>query len=814
MSTNPDSNKTQLVEIAKTVGAILGVPLALFAVTNSIIAQPIVSLVVAIIAAVLISVWVVLSGWANITQIITTWLALAVVVLAGLVIWPRTMTVEGRISDSAGSPVGNERVILFDLSNRVYETKTDVDGFYQFTQVPTGKYRLQVRGSEVEGQTKGILVRVVQQNLAIPGVLAGAPSTPTTTLPTEAPTPTQTSPMETPAPKPPPDTLVSPTDAQVPPTYIFTAQPTGTSVTESTETLSPLRVTDTPGPKLSDIPTLTATYTHTQIVEARRARVGLYGRNEEFFEEVDYYVIWEARIESLMMMSNTSPEVFRRIKDENPDIEFIVRLYDDRMGVGHHPTPEQFADRMLPIMQLLRPYATKFMIHNRPNHLHRFEGWGQEDADARDFTEWFLEVYEILHRDADWAELGFPGLAVPHRDLEWIEIARPAVEKADWLGVQCFWQTTPDQPTNHLTDFWGLRFKYYHEKFPDKPIVITEFGNSNAQSGLSVDNEDVARQYVEYYQELFHYPYVHSAHAFILSSPDQIWDSFTWRTVGGEVKPVVYAIRDMPRPLLESLSTPYVTVTPEPKPPPNAFLHDTWTRPTDGMVMVYVPGGTFQMGSTAGEDDEQPAHAVTLDSFWIDRTEVTNVQYARCDADGPCWSPSSSYSQTRDSYYGDSQFNDYPVIWVSWHEADTYCGWVGGRLPSEAEWEYAARGPDDRVYPWGNVWPNDTLVNYNSNVGDTTQVGSYPGGSSWVSAMDMAGNVNEWVNDWYVNNYYSTSPQENPTGPDFGDGKVLRGGSYFSGPDLLRSARRFGSDPVYGNHVTGFRCVVASTPSP
>jgi hypothetical protein len=196
MSTNPDSNKTQLVDIAKTVGAILGVPLALFAVTNSVIAQPITSLVVALIAAILISVWVVLSGWANITQIIVAWLALTVVVLAVFVIWPRTMTVEGHISDLAGNPVSNENVELLDVSNRMYKTETDADGYYRFTQVPTGKYRLQVHGSQVEGQTKGILVRVVQQNLAIGGALAGVTSASTPVSPADTPV----LPADTPAP--------------------------------------------------------------------------------------------------------------------------------------------------------------------------------------------------------------------------------------------------------------------------------------------------------------------------------------------------------------------------------------------------------------------------------------------------------------------------------------------------------------------------------------------------------------------------------------------------------------------------------------
>jgi hypothetical protein len=283
----------------------------------------------------------------------------------------------------------------------------------------------------------------------------------------------------------------------------------------------------------------------------RTCRVGLHGRNYESFDDVDYRIVREARIETLKMMSQTHPDVFKRLKDENPDIEFIVRLWDDRMGVGHHPAPEQFVERMLPIMERLRPFATKFEIHNEPNHLQRYEGWGQDDADARNFSQWYQQVFKLLKQRCPWALLGFPGLAIPHRDLEWVEICRPAVEMSDFLGVHCYWQTTPQEPRNHLADFWGLRFKYYHDKFPGRVIDLLEVGNSNAQSGLPISDAEVAQQYVEYFQELFKYPYLNSASPFIMSSPDSTWDSFAWRKVSGEVKPVVAAMRDMPRPPLK-----------------------------------------------------------------------------------------------------------------------------------------------------------------------------------------------------------------------------------------------------------------------
>ena len=244
-------------------------------------------------------------------------------------------------------------------------------------------------------------------------------------------------------------------------------------------------------------------------------------------------------------------------------------------------------------------------------------------------------------------------------------------------------------------------------------------------------------------------------------------------------------------------------------PPADTSLGDTWVRPADGMVMVYVPAGEFEMGSTEGDSDEQPVHTVALDGFWIDQTEVTNGQYRQCVEAGDCDPPSSSSSSTRDSYYGDSTYHDYPVIRVSWHQANAYCEWAGARLPTEAEWEYAARGPNGLIYPWGNSAPNDTLLNYNYNVGDTTETGSYLNGASWCNALDMAGNVWEWVADWYGD--YPSGRQVNPTGSSSGGQRVLRGGSWDMGAHYVRSATRNGNAPyITGYDDPGFRCASGS----
>jgi len=252
---------------------------------------------------------------------------------------------------------------------------------------------------------------------------------------------------------------------------------------------------------------------------------------------------------------------------------------------------------------------------------------------------------------------------------------------------------------------------------------------------------------------------------------------------------------------------------------PALGIGSTQISPIDGMVQVYVPAGSFQMGSDTGDSREKPVHPVTLDAFWIDRTEVTNAMYALCVEAGKC-PPPSSKSYTRDSYYGDAQYDNYPVIYVSWDNATTYCEWAGRRLPTEAEWEKAARGTDGRTYPWGNDQPAGDLLNFaDSNTSfdwsdktvddgyaDTSPVGNYLDGASPYGAWDMAGNVWEWVNDWYDEAYYGSSPSENPQGPASGQYRVLRGGSWISYDWFVRAAYRVRGGPDYIDSFTGFRC--------
>ncbi len=276
----------------------------------------------------------------------------------------------------------------------------------------------------------------------------------------------------------------------------------------------------------------------------------------------------------------------------------------------------------------------------------------------------------------------------------------------------------------------------------------------------------------------------------------------------------------LPNPTAEASATPAPSDTPAPTvtPVPTLGVGSTFTSPVDGMVLVYVPQGSFLMGSPATDGsaypDEMPQHSVTLDAFWIDRTEVTNGEYAQCAKAKACPPPARITSNVHDLYYGNATFADYPVLWVNWDDANAYCQWAGRRLPTEAEWEKAARGTDGRIYPWGNTPPDPTLLNFNhaNKVKDIVQVGSYPNGASPYGALDMAGNVFEWVADWYGVKYYGQSPDQNPKGPDTGTQRVLRGGSWQYDAAGVRSAYRYQSDPSVSSYEFGFRCVTNQAP--
>lgn len=234
----------------------------------------------------------------------------------------------------------------------------------------------------------------------------------------------------------------------------------------------------------------------------------------------------------------------------------------------------------------------------------------------------------------------------------------------------------------------------------------------------------------------------------------------------------------------------------------------------DPAPMVLVPAGEFIMGSNEGNADEKPAHQVYLDAYYIDKHEVTIGQYGEfLDVNSfdppPLWTTMAQPS-----------YENRPVVNVDWKDASNYCKWAGKRLPTEAEWEKAARGTDGRIYPWGNDPPSPARANFGkdrdkwNNHEALVPVGQMKEGKSPYGVYDLAGNVWEWVNDWYDPDYYAASPSRNPQGPISGKFKVIRGGSWDLAPERLRSAQRDLNvptttdydSPAYRNFNSGFRC--------
>ena len=272
--------------------------------------------------------------------------------------------------------------------------------------------------------------------------------------------------------------------------------------------------------------------------------------------------------------------------------------------------------------------------------------------------------------------------------------------------------------------------------------------------------------------------------------------------------------------------------------PTDAVLGDVGKRAKDDMNMVYVPGGTFFMGSADGDDDELPVHEMTVQEFWIDETEVTNEQFTTFVADtnhvttaereGSGWVlTENDWEEIIDADWRHPQGPDsdiggleqHPVVLISWDDAHAYCQWLGARLPTEVEWEYAARGPESLIFPWGNDFQGENANFCDANCPDeydrdsnqndkhpfTAPVYSYPNGESWVFTYEMGGNVWEWVNDWYDENYLTNDSSNLETNTY----KVLRGGSWADEKNTLRAANRLFLSPTARSNVLGFRCAAS-----
>ncbi|HWA15676.1 MAG TPA: formylglycine-generating enzyme family protein, partial [Gemmatimonadales bacterium] len=249
----------------------------------------------------------------------------------------------------------------------------------------------------------------------------------------------------------------------------------------------------------------------------------------------------------------------------------------------------------------------------------------------------------------------------------------------------------------------------------------------------------------------------------------------------------------------ETTSTP--TLVPINLAGPEMAVGSKWLY-ADGSILVAVPSGIFTMGRANGVDN--PEHQVNLSEFWIYRTKVTNFQYAFCVAQGGCTPP----SLTDNPDFADPIRGNDPVTGVTWTQSAAYCEFVHARLPTEAEWEKTARGPDANIYPWGDGAPSCGLLNYDNCIGKPTKVNQYPQGQSYYEAFDMAGNIFEWVADRYRDNYYVNSPADDPLGPEFGDQRSVRSSGFDSGGNQAAAFNRFFSRPEDHRSNLGFRCVV------
>jgi len=301
-----------------------------------------------------------------------------------------------------------------------------------------------------------------------------------------------------------------------------------------------------------------------------------------------------------------------------------------------------------------------------------------------------------------------------------------------------------------------------------------------------------------------------------------------------------------------------------PQEPTEARAGETRIRPADGMVMVYVPTGEFEMGTgglgwirqplsprdreRAGFPgyvfpDERPQHPVYLDAFWIDQTEVTVAMFrtfvedtgyettaerqgwGKPWTDGPQeleWPHVNGADWQHPRGPGSIAVDDHPVTQVSWEDAAAYCAWAGGQLPTEAQWEKACRGIDGRMWPWGNTYDGNRLSlceaqcpierwkddRYDDGYAFTAPVGSFPDGVSPYGALDMAGNLWEWVADWYADDYYGDSPYENPLGPDSGTVRAMRGGAWYDTDVWATCSVRHQNPPSDLYDDLGFRCAV------
>ena len=281
----------------------------------------------------------------------------------------------------------------------------------------------------------------------------------------------------------------------------------------------------------------------------------------------------------------------------------------------------------------------------------------------------------------------------------------------------------------------------------------------------------------------------------------------------GETPAAASVAQASPTPTIMMEVPPTNTPAPPPSPPPTLTTAPTVANEPATAAneppkeeMISIPGGEFSMGTDSGDPDQAPAHSVSVAAFKLDKTEATNAEFA-------AFVTATSYKTTAEES-GEGSWRDYaegrddhPVVKVSWADATAFCTWAGKRLPTEAEWEYAARGTDGRIYPWGNEWNPDACNGRERGIRSTTAVGSFPAGASPFGVLDMAGNVREWTADWY-----DKYPGSSFSSAYFKKFRVHRGGGWYDPPEALRTTVRNAGPPETANDDLGFRCAGDAKP--
>lgn len=405
--------------------------------------------------------------------------------------------------------------------------------------------------------------------------------------------------------------------------------------------------------------------------------------------------------------------------------------------------------------------------------------------------------YGLLLRQVDNRQ--FYAFTVAPRSGQWtvLKATNDGLEMLASGSVEGLQGSSADTADSLRVDANGSDFSF----FVNGRIIttLTDSSYSSGDFGFYVETFDESRAHIHYDSLTVLALTGATTQADIetaLAEPTAVAEVTTEPNVVDNPEPTATTAVADPTATSEAAVEPMATSEPSPTPEP--------ALPTAPEGMILIPGGSFLMGSETGEPNERPEHAVTLDPYFIDQFEVSNAEYLACVAEDGCTQSNLRNSFRRAGYRDDPLFADYPVMGVTWTQANAYCQWAGQRLPTEAEWEFAASGPDNLTWPWGNEF--DARLSAASSL-DTEAIDSFPEGASPFGVFNMAGNVNEWVLDRFDANFYANSPETNPVNLDSGSSQIYRGGSFDNtNGAFFTTSRRFVVSGSTFDVDIGFRC--------